>query len=276
MNALGKLVTQAYAARRGLARALYFGAAAPHEAARRLAEDGIVVMPGLMPAHRLEEAAKINRGAFDYANAKDLIYSGDGVKLLNADTVPAEDFAKHYFLIHKNYNLKFDVYEHLNPLISAILKAYYRSNFYFREVDCYRSQAVSSELEYKGSFAWHRDNYPPGSLKVMLYLTDVAEENGPLTYALGSHKGFAPELGKYGDRIPREEVEGKLEVFPCIGKKGTVILFNNNGIHRAANPVRGYREVVNSLILPSVTGVRPAVNGTSLETEYTFIRKYTR
>lgn len=274
MNALGKLVTKAYAARRSLARALYFGAAAPHEAARRLAEDGVVVLPGLMPNHRLEAVAELNRGAFDYANAKDLIFSLDGTKLVNADTVSAGDFAKHYFLIHKNYNRKFDVYEHLDPLISAVLRAHYRSNFYFREVDSYRSQPVSTG--YIGSFAWHRDNYPPGSLKVMLYLTDVAEEDGPLTYALGSHKGFEPELGKYGDRIPREEVEGKLRVFPCLGKKGTVILFNNNGIHRAANPSRGYREVVNSLILPSVTGVRPAVNGTSLETEHTFIRKYTR
>jgi hypothetical protein len=274
LNPLGKLVTKAYAVRRGLARALHLGSAEPHEAARRLAEDGVVVLPGAMPAAGLERIARLNAGAFEYANAGDLIFSADGKTLVNADTVSAEEFARHYFLIHKNYNRKFDVYEHLAPLVSPILKAYYRSNFYFREVDCYRSQPVSTG--YVGSFAWHRDNYPPGSLKVMLYLTDVAEEDGPLTYALGSHAGFEPELGKYGDRIPREEVEGRLKVFPCLGKRGTIILFDNNGVHRAANPSRGYREVVNSLILPSVTGIRPAVNGTSLETEYTFIRKYTR
>lgn len=275
MNVIGKAVTAGYRARRSLARLLYQGAPQANEAARRLAEDGLVVMDGLMPADRLERIAKINAGRFEYANARDLIFSADGVNMKEAAETTADEFAGYYFLHLKNYNRKLDVYEHLEPLIAPILSSYYRSNFYLREVDCYRSQPVKQE--FMGSFAWHRDNYPPGSLKVMLYMTDVlSEEDGPLTFAVGSHKGFEPELGFRGPRIPRDQVEGRMKVQPCLGKKGTVILFNNNGIHRAANPRRGYREVVNALILPCIRPERRPVNGTDLETEYTFIRKYTR
>lgn len=277
MNMIGKAVTRFYDARGAMARAVFAGAPAANQAAETLARDGVVILPGALPAAQLEKVIALNRGRFDYSNAKNIIFSDDGKRLVNADTVTAAEFAKYYFLLQKNFNTVFDVYEYLEPVVGPILSAMYRSNWYFREVDSYRSQPVEMSNEYVGSFAWHRDNYPPGSHKVMLYLTDVTGvEDGPFTFSTGSHKGFYPELGKYGDRIPKEEVEGRLPVQPCLGPKGTIIVFNNNGVHRAANPKRGHREVVNALCLPSVSARRPPVNGTSLETEYTFIRKYTR
>ncbi len=184
------------------------------------------------------------------------------------------ELARYYFLHLRLYSEKLDIYRYVDPLIRPILESYYASNYYYRELDCYRSQPVPAST---GSYDWHRDNYPPGSIKAITYLTDVASvEDGPLVVAAGSHLRFKPELGLYGPRVPKDQVEGRYELEPCLGPAGTIVLFNNNSIHRAANPSRGYREVLNTLLLPSVTAGRPAVKGTDVSSPPSFLQKYTR
>jgi hypothetical protein len=275
MNALGKLVTAAYRARASLAQALYGCPIQSNAAADELRRDGVLVLPAALPPASLEAIASLNDGRFDYERRGDIVYSPDGVKLQEASETTPEQFARYYFLHIKNYGTKLDVYDHVDAIIRPILSAYYRSNYYYREMDCYRSQPVGSA--FSGSYAWHRDNYPPGSLKVIGYLTDVlAVDDGPLVVAAGSQRGFQPELGKVGPRVPREDVEGRLELRACLGKKGTLVLFNNNAVHRAANPLRGYREVFNALILPRIVGGRQDVAGTNLDDGNGFWKRYTR
>lgn len=275
MNAVGKAVTAFYSARAALARALFNGEVPANEDAERLRRDGVVVFDRLMPAASLESIAALNAGRFDYENAAGTVFSPDGKAIAAGDSVTRERFAEYYFLHIARYGEKLDLYRVVDPLVRPVLRAYFRSHYYYRELDCYRSQPVASA--YSGSYAWHRDNYPPACLKVMVYLTDVLDPaDGPLVYALGSHRGFRPELGLYGPRVPREEVEGKLELKTCLGGRGTIILFDNNGVHRASNPARGHREVINSLILPSVTDSRPPVAGTAVEDEGGFLKRYTR
>lgn len=274
-NSIGKLVTASYRLRGSLARALHRGPISPDKRAHELSKAGVLVLKGLLSPADWAMILAINRDRFDRAHSKELIFSPDGVKLREAASVGDAEFARYYFLHIKHYHRKFDIYRMVDPLISPILKAFYRSNYYYRDLVCYRSQPV--EPPYQGSYAWHRDNYPPGCLKVMVYLTDVLEESsGPLVYANGTHAAFRPQLGGYGPRIPREEVEGKHELKPCLGPRGTVILFDNNGVHRAANPSRGHREVINATILPCIGRSRPRVRGLDLHSEKGFWKKYTR
>ncbi len=274
-NAIGKALTAGYRARAALARALYPEAAPANEFSKALRRDGIVVLPGLLAGPALETIQGLNSGRFDFARAAELLLSPDGKAIVEAASVSREDFDKYYFLHIKNYHERLDIYRAVDPAIAPILRAYYRSRYYYRDLVCYRSQPVPEA--YAGSYAWHRDNYPPGCLKVMVYLTDVlGEASGPLVYALGTQTGFAPELGRYGPRIPREEIEGRRELQPALGPAGTVIIFDNNGVHRASQPSDAHREVLNATIFPSVTSLRPAVQGLDLEIEKKFLKRYTR
>lgn len=275
-NLIGKAITQAYHARASLARALHFEPAPPHEAAETLRRDGFVVLPSLLPPATLAEVKALNERWFDRARTADQAYSPDGKKLLEAAAAPAAELDAYYFLHIKAYHEKFDIYGIVDPLVRPILKSFYRSHYYYRDVECYRTQAPPTD-EFQGSFAWHRDNYPPGCLKVIVYMTDVlAAEAGPLVYARGSHAGFRPELGAYGPRIPREEVEGKLDLRPCLGPKGSVVVFDNNGVHRASRPQTGVREVLNATVFPCVGSGRKPLVGLDLDEEATFLKKYTR
>jgi hypothetical protein len=274
MNLIGKAVTAFYGARAALARMNYSANGKSNETADKLAADGVVILPRALPQDKLAAVQALNRGRFERANAKNVLYSPDGVKLEEGADVSEERFGQYYFLLAKNYPRELDFYGLVDPIVRPILSSYYRSFYYYRELDCYRSQATP--VEFQGSYAWHRDNYPPGSLKVMVYLTDVTSEaDGPLVVAKGSHRGFAPELGHYGPRVPREEVEGKLELVSCLGPAGTVIVFNNNAVHRASNPKRGHREVLNALILPCITDRRREILGSDLSPKG-FLSKYTR
>lgn len=277
-NAVGKLITQAYRVRAGLARALHFESVAPNDLSERLRRDGLVVLDSLLPAATLARIAAVNEKYFDRARVDEQVYSPDGVKLLEAAAAAPGELDSYYFMHIKNYHKKLDIYELVDPLIRPILKGFYKSNYYYRDFECYRTQPPAKKDEFQGSFAWHRDNYPPGCLKVIVYMTDVLKpEAGPLVYAPGSHAAFRPELGQYGPRIPREEVEGKLKLVPCLGSRGSVVIFDNNGVHRASRPESGRREVLNSTVFPCVGKGRKPLQGLDLQNEASsFLKKYTR
>jgi hypothetical protein len=109
---------------------------------------------------------------------------------------------------------------------------------------------------------WHRDSFLP-QFKAMLYLTDVAEDNGPFQIVEGSHKLWRSvrdnlELGqRYGDsRIAEEAVsrllhkcgDGRLRTLG--GPAGTLLLFDSSAIHRGS-PIRaGTRMALTNYFYP--------------------------
>jgi ectoine hydroxylase-related dioxygenase (phytanoyl-CoA dioxygenase family) len=175
----------------------------------------------------------------------------------------------------KNYQRKFELYRVFSEPLDPVLTAYYGGRWAARDVYCYRNQPVPA---VQGSYAWHRDNYPTGSLKVMTYLTPVrGVEDGPLTVARGSHKGFRPELGKVGDRYDDAWVGQRFEPVHALGEAGTVIIFNNNAVHRAWDPSRGCREALNFTVFPSLLPPEPSeVKGLDLTEEAGWLKRYTR
>ncbi len=274
-NPFGKLLTSSYRLRGKLARALHRGPIAPDHRAHELQKSGVLLLKGLLPPSELEMILAINRDRFDRAHAKDLLLSLDGVKLAEAAGAKDEEFRRYNLLHIKHYNRKLDVYRMLDPLLSPILKAYYRSNYYYRDLVCYREQPGRHLPQ--NHRAWHRDNDPPGCLKVLVYLTDVpAESSGPFVYARGTHLAFHPHLGGRIPRFSPEEIEGRHELTPCLGPAGTVIIFENNGVHRLTPPARGHREVITATLLPCIGRVRPRVKGLDLRSERGFWKKFTR
>jgi hypothetical protein len=68
--------------------------------------------------------------------------------------------------------------ELLRPDVVATLEAYYRSYFKVFCMEIHR--LVPTRRDPQLSSLWHLDNYPPGMLKVFVYLTDCDRKTGAL------------------------------------------------------------------------------------------------
>lgn len=92
-----------------------------------------------------------------------------------------------------------------------------------------------------GSQLWHRDHHAGAScLRVMVYLTDVDLNNGPLCYAPGTQTGGARDTGRY-DRLADCPAEDWLTI---TGPRGTTIVFDILGYHRGLKNVSGERRAL--------------------------------
>lgn len=128
------------------------------------------------------------------------------------------------------------------------------------------------------SWIWHYDDNPEVSFKILIYLTEVDEKTGAFEYLVHqeSQKGLKISSSKLGfnqkttqqwakSRIPDEEIERlkKHEGFierKVTGPPGTLILFDNNCIHRATVPDNRYRDVVIFNFRPYHQAVRPYIS----------------
>jgi hypothetical protein len=103
---------------------------------------------------------------------------------------------------------------------------------------------------------FHRDVDDVNFIKLFIYVTDVAAENGPHEYIRGSHD--LPQLNDI-KRYTDDEVLsafGKERLMSFTGRAGTVFLENTFGLHRG-QPVRAGRR----LILQVVYSMLPMAYG---------------
>jgi ectoine hydroxylase-related dioxygenase (phytanoyl-CoA dioxygenase family) len=92
---------------------------------------------------------------------------------------------------------------------------------------------------------YHSDGTP--TLKLLIYLSDVDENNGTFWYDVGSHReGYFRMMCNFyegrlvGATVPDDEVRNPVAI---VGKQGTAILFNTLGIHRAGLIRPGYERL---------------------------------
>jgi ectoine hydroxylase-related dioxygenase (phytanoyl-CoA dioxygenase family) len=96
---------------------------------------------------------------------------------------------------------------------------------------------------------WHRDHRYGHDIKQLLYLSDVNESNGPFQYIPRSfhwsyHLRYATKVdqNQYSDdEIARLIHQSKSEIRTITGKKGDLVIFNTNGIHRGRPIEKGVR-----------------------------------
>lgn len=154
--------------------------------------------------------------------------------------------------------LDVDGLQELCALVLPQLERYvYGSHVIVDKVYVYRN--LVSHREGEVSWTWHYDNHPIGIMKIMIYLTDVREDNGPFEYlrARGTHEALymSPRpLSDYG-RISPSAAKGHLsrgyERHKVTGPAGTMVLFDENVVHRANVAESGFRDVI-------VLQIRPA------------------
>jgi ectoine hydroxylase-related dioxygenase (phytanoyl-CoA dioxygenase family) len=121
-----------------------------------------------------------------------------------------------------------------HPLALAVAESYFRRQPYLADVDLRRVEAVSMEAlgpEHVSSSTWHRDTRGR-QLKLMVYLTDVAESDSNFSLIPGSHRGQYRRKSTYMESRVRDSDVGDAPSMEWYGAAGEAMLFDTNVIHR--------------------------------------------
>lgn len=132
--------------------------------------------------------------------------------------------------------VRFALQEPILQIANAYFGMYTRLRFY----NVWHTFATP--LPPRDSQLWHRDPEDYYIVKVFVYLTDVDDGSGPITYATGSHLkvGLQQEPGyarKKGDAKRSDDVQMAQTVPPerwikGTGSKGTIVLADTRGFHK--------------------------------------------
>ena len=186
--------------------------------------------------------------------------------------VPHEDKYRNKLIEDELENL-------LGMILPMVEKDFYQSNVAVSYTQMYKS-IIRDEPDpnNRSTWQWHVDCYPEESNKLMIYLTDVTENDAPFTYLVDENdnpvllespaKHIDPKKELRGnfeelnpdvpdDRIPFEWVQEKIkkgyEEKTWTGKKGSFAIFRPNVAHKATIPKGNERTVVSFTLRPSMT-----------------------
>jgi hypothetical protein len=159
-------------------------------------------------------------------------------------------------------------------LIPQIEKNLFGCNVQLQNLYIYRNNITKEPP--RASWLWHYDNHPYQYNKCMIYLTDVDEGSAPLEFMEHTE---TKELFKYkptrtgyrqwiaapnNSRLTKNQLEElKKRGFKpkkICGPSGTIIIFNENSIHRATVATKNHRDVLTFLLKPSIEKLAPYVN----------------
>jgi hypothetical protein len=143
----------------------------------------------------------------------------------------------------------------------------YGSYVLLDKVYIYRSPICRSTP--RASWIWHYDNHPREVLKVMIYLTDVTPASAPFEYLRSSVSG-EPIRGRplaplYREsRVPAATVEHLMrngaEGRSVTGPAGSMVVFDNNVIHRAHLASECHRDALVLQLRPATCDAVPRLD----------------
>jgi hypothetical protein len=151
-------------------------------------------------------------------------------------------------------------------LLPQLEKTVFGSYIHCSAIHAYRN--IQTDSPEVSSWLWHYDNNPKEAVKLLVYLTDVSEDTAPFEL-LTSPEGGAVKMSTsrtgpehwgppyiHNSRIPKDMMESfysqGLKNKKITGPKGTALFFDNNIVHRANIPTKGYRDVVIYNIRPTM------------------------
>lgn len=132
----------------------------------------------------------------------------------------------------------------LDPFILEIIAGYIGKRFMLQQATALR--CYPNEKNDFGSWQWHHDSWGR-KINVMFLFTEVTEKDQHMSYMKGSNKFYHSLLRtSINDRFTQEEVDsvcGKT-AFRCLGKPGTVFIFDANGFHRGNRNLGAVRDTL--------------------------------
>lgn len=148
-----------------------------------------------------------------------------------------------------------------NPVVDDIVRAC----VFNRDYDSFvlAGHISSGEKNLGSGGGWHRDSVFRNQFKVLLYLSDTTDANGPFQYVKHSHlfsyDDTIRSLGlnlDYSSRFSDESLNRIVEISPLEvvsfeAKAGTAIVVNTRGIHRGKPLSAGERYALTKYIWTS-------------------------
>lgn len=156
------------------------------------------------------------------------------------------------WMIHLQYCIRNipELFQLFHPDLVKVIEGCFKSHFKIYSATAYR--LVPTKDAPQASGLWHADDFPPGALKLMVYLTPSTQETGAFRLHPRSASRRLARLGFF-DRFKAEKFSQVLNNgwFPIEGPAGATILFDPRLVHRATPPEHGLRDIVSFTLLPS-------------------------
>lgn len=220
------------------------------KASEDLCKYGIVTLDSFIPKDRLAELQK----KFDHimknieeGEPAQMKLTPDGGRLHPQTLYPEAAYDKDARITIDNNPFK-DSKEFLqvalDEFILGVIAGYMKKKFMLQQAVATRYYPF--EKNNFGSWQWHHDSWGR-KVNVMILLTDVTEKDQYMGYMKYSHKIFQSyERTVINDRFTEQEVQSQksLEEVKCLGKAGTVFIFDANGFHRGNRALGATRDVL--------------------------------
>lgn len=142
----------------------------------------------------------------------------------------------------------------VDRFLLTVIARYYQCQPYFRHLPnlniTYSCKSTRDVVYEKADFAsrWHFDT--PNLVSAQLKLTDVTGTDTRMLYASGSHRVHRVNVFPNDNFYSEEYVRDHYEVYECIGEKGALTIFDNNGLHRAELVKDSFRAQFESYFTP--------------------------
>ena len=195
---------------------------------RRLEDDGIVVIPGLLSPETLAAMQAAFAGRLGRLRWNDF----DGYEM----TEPYRHMVQDVLALEQGF-----IDLALHPLIKQTLLEYVGAEVELVEAKGWRSLPTRKDFNGWHGDAWYdqsKVSHVPREVKLAYYLTDV--KSGAFQYIKGTHGRQAPRPVR-GHEVGRYPASDVVEV---AGPAGTAILFDTSGIHRQSVPILERRHAV--------------------------------
>jgi hypothetical protein len=145
--------------------------------------------------------------------------------------------------------------------VAPLIENYYQSHFqpYWISIQ----QNFPGEIGADSSYGWHIDDCPKGLMKVFIYFNDVTESNGAFRAFPYKHtrsmqrsgfKSWTPEARVASQSLVSKYLKKHPDSLKVMeGNAGTVLIFDNNLIHKGTAPLQGFRHLAQIEIYPSLS-----------------------
>jgi len=258
-----------YEAHHEKAKAIYAKDNGPSKSKLALSDLGVqLVYPNLasdvieLPENYMKLVNKLAKQAEERLSRKECCFFPPGVNPKEDVTLRLRD--------EENYSIS-GIEELAQSILPQLERKYYHSYLHLEK--CYFYRSFPTDNAPRTSWLWHYDNHPTEIHKVIIYLTDVTEDSGPFEYIRNkdgvakvippSRRGISHWKGPKwkASRVPIDVIDEYLkagyEAHKAVGKKGTMLIFDNNCVHRANVAKSGHRDVFAMQIRPAKTQMRP-------------------
>ncbi len=140
----------------------------------------------------------------------------------------------------------------LHPRILAVVNSYLGLYSRLDYVNVWYNFPVSTGEPGIDSERWHRDHEDRNIVKMYLYIDDVDESMGPLTYLRGTQPGgpygsvlaALPAQGRYPDVRELTHLVPADARITCTGSAGTIVFCDSAGLHRGGRSTTRPRVVL--------------------------------